>query len=150
MGSSTGTWLAACMADLTLDLHTTLSQGSTSLGFYSRLSLSVNVFHDILICPGPRFPSMCMFQAVLIAPLEGSTCPNQRSLFALRITSRSSISSCANSLFDLIVATSSGLTLQMSDHGSVIASSGFVMGQVLLAWNIAFRTHELYTRPRVL
>ena len=60
-----GSLLAAYMADLTLDLHTSLSQGSTSLRFHSRWSLSVNVFHDILGCPCPRFPSICMSQAVL-------------------------------------------------------------------------------------
>ena len=96
-----GSWLAARMADLTFDLQTSLhvSQGSTSLRFHSRRSLSVSVFHDILGSPDPHFQSICMSQAVLTAPLERSTCQNQRSLFPLRITSRSSISSCANSLF---------------------------------------------------
>ena len=114
MGSPTGSWLAAHMADLTLYLHISLSHGSTLLRFYSQWSLSVNVFHDIFGCrAGPCFPSICMSQAVLIASLEHSTCPNQRSLFSFRITLRSSISSCANSSFDPIVAISSGLTLQI-------------------------------------
>ena len=42
-------------ADLTLDLHTSLSHGSTSLRFHSQRDLSVNVFHDILGRPGSRF-----------------------------------------------------------------------------------------------
>ena len=46
------------------------------------------------------------------APLDRSACPNQGSLLSLRITLRSSISSRANSFFDLTVATSSGFTLQ--------------------------------------
>ena len=40
---------------------------------------SVSCFHVILGLPGPRF-STCMSKAVLIAPLECSTCPYQRSL----------------------------------------------------------------------
>ena len=70
VGSPPGSWLAAGMADLTLDLHTSLSQGSTSLRFHSQWSLSVNVFHDILGHSGPCFPSICISQAVLIAWLS--------------------------------------------------------------------------------
>ena len=96
-----------------------------------------------------HFPSICLSQAVLIAPLERATCLNQQSLFSLRITSRSSISSCDKSLFDLIVATCSGLTLQICLIMTLSLRrkrlrSGFVKSQVPLAWSIAFRTHELY------
>ena len=43
----------------------------------------------------------------------------------------------------------------LSDHCSVISLRrrwrlGFVNGQVSLAWSIALRTQDLYTRPRVL
>ena len=61
----------------------------------------------------------------------------------------------ASSSVDLMVAVSSGLTLQIC---LIFALSfhcrrwrlGFVNGQVSLAWSIALRTHQLYTRPRVL
>ena len=61
----------------------------------------------------------------------------------------------ASSSVDLMVEVSCGLTLQIC---LIIALSfrcrrwrlGFVNGQVSLAWSIALRTHELYTRPRVL
>ena len=61
----------------------------------------------------------------------------------------------ASSSVDLMVAVSCGLTLQIC---LIIALSfccrrwrqGFVTGQVSLAWSIALRTHELYTRPRVM
>ena len=145
------------MADLTLDLHTSLTQGSTLLRFHSRLSLSVSVFQVILGGPGPRFPSICMSQTVFIAPLDRSTCPNQGSLFSLRITSRSSISSWANSSFDLTVtvATFSGFALQICLIMALSLlrkpwRSELVKGQVWLAWSITFRSHELYTWPRVL
>ena len=73
MGSFPGSWQAARMADLTLDLHTFLSQGSSSLRFHSRGFLSVIVFKVILDHPGPHFPSICMLQTVFIAPLDSST-----------------------------------------------------------------------------
>ena len=98
MCSLPGSWLAVCMADLTLDLHTSLSRGSTLLRFRTHNSLSLSVFHDTLGRPGPHFPSTCMLQALLIATLERSTCPNQRSIYSLSIMLRSSISSCASSL----------------------------------------------------
>ena len=66
VGSPAGSWLAVGMADLTLDLHTSLSQGSTSLRFHSRRSLSVNVFYGILSRPGPPCPFICILQAALI------------------------------------------------------------------------------------
>ena len=60
-----------------------------------------------------------------------------------------------SSSVDLMVAVSCGLTLQ---NCLIIALPfrcrrwrlGFVNRQVLLAWSIALRTHELYTRQRVL
>ena len=61
----------------------------------------------------------------------------------------------ASSSVDLMLAVSRGLTLHIC---LIIALSfrcrrwrlGFVKGQVSLAWSIALRTQELYTRPRVL
>ena len=69
--------------------------------------------------------------------------------------SRSSMPSGTYSSLDLVVTMSCGLTLQIC---LIIALSfrcrcwrfGFVNGQVSLAWSIALRTQELYTRPRVL
>ena len=123
--------------------------------FHSLQSLSVRCFHVILGLPGPCFPSTCMSKAVLTASLEHSTCPNHRSLLSFRMRSRSSIPSCTSSSLDLVVTMSCGLTLQIC---LIIALSfccrrwrfGFVNGQVSLAWSIALRTQELYTRPRVL
>ena len=96
-----------------------------------------------------------MSKAVLIAPLERSTCPYHRSLLSFRMRSRSSKPSCTSSSLDLVVTMSCGLTLQIC---LIIALSfrcrcwrfGFVNGQVSLAWSIALRTQEMYTRPRVL
>ena len=96
-----------------------------------------------------------MSKAVLIAPLERSTCPYQRSLLSFRIRSRSSMPSRVSSSLDLVVTMSCGLTLQIC---LIIALSfrcrcwrvGFVNDQVSLAWSIAFCTQELYTRPRIL
>ena len=104
--------------------------------------------------PGPRFPSTCM-SAVLIAPLERSTCPYHRSLLSFRMRSRSSMPSRTSRSLDLVVTMSCGLTLQIC---LIIALSfccrrwmfGFVNGQVSLAWSIALCTQELYTWPRVL
>ena len=61
----------------------------------------------------------------------------------------------ASSSLDLVLTTSCGLTLQIC---LIIALSfccrcwryGFVNGKVSLAWSIALRTQELYTRPHVL
>ena len=44
------------------------------------LPFSVSCFHVILGLPGPCFPSTCMSKAVLVAPLERSTCPYHWSL----------------------------------------------------------------------
>ena len=121
------------------------------MSFHSRQSLSISFFQVSLGLPAPRLPSICISHAVLIAPLELSTCPNQRSLLSLKMRSRSS--SC-NSLV-LTVATSSGLILQIC---LIMALSlrckryrfVLVSGQVSLAWSMALRTQELYTWPRVL
>ena len=155
VGPPPGNWLAARMADLTPDFQVSLSWGLIAESFHSVRSLSVSCFQVSLGLPGPHFPSACKWKAVLTAPLELSTCPYQRSLLSFSMRSRSSMPSRASSLVDLMVAVSCGLTLQIS---LIIALSfrcrcwrlGFVSGQVLLAWSIALRTQELYTRPRVL
>ena len=123
--------------------------------FHSLQSLSVSCLHVILDLPGPPFPSTCMSKAVLTAPLERSTCPYHRSFLSFRMRSRSSMPSRTSSSLDLVVTMSCGLTLQIC---LIIALSfrcrhwrfGFVNGQVSLAWSLALRTQELYTRPRVL
>ena len=123
--------------------------------FHSLQSLSVSCFHVILGLPGPCFPSTCMSKAVLTAPLECSTCPYHQSLLSFRMWSRSSMPSRISSSLDLVVTMSCSPTLQIC---LIITLSfhcrrwrfGFVNGQVSLAWRIALRTQELYTRPRVL
>ena len=86
------------MADLTPDLQVCLSWGLIAESFHSLQSLSVSYFHVILGLQGPCFPSIWMWKAVLIAPLERSTCPYQRSP---RMRFRSSIPSCSSSSLDL-------------------------------------------------
>ena len=113
MGPFPGNWLAARIADLTPDLQVLLSCGSTVVSFHSRQSFSVSFFHVCLGLPAPRLPSICISYAVLIAPLERATCPNQRSLRSLKMRSRSSSWSFASSSLDLTLATSSGLILQI-------------------------------------
>ena len=148
-------WLAAPMADVTPDLQVCLSSGLIAKSIHSLQSLSVSCFHVILGLPVPRFPSACMWKAVFTAPLECSTCPYQWSLLSFRMRSRSSMPSRASSSLDLVVTMSCSLTLQIC---LIIALSfrcrcwrfGFVNGQVSLAWSIALRTQELYTRPHVL
>ena len=83
------------------------------MSFHSRQSLSISFFHVSLGLPAPRLPSICLSHAVLIAPLECSTFPNQPSLLSLKMRSRSSSSSFAINSLDLAVATSSGLILQI-------------------------------------
>ena len=103
------------------------------------------VFHVCLGLPTPRLPSICISYAVLIAPLEHSTCPNQRSLLSLKMRSRSSSWSFASSLLDLTLATSSGLILQIC---LIMALSlrckhcrfVLVSGQVSLAWHSACKS----------
>ena len=83
------------------------------VSFHSRQSLPVSFFHVCLGLPAPRLPSNCISYAVLIAPLERATCPNQRSLLSLKMRLRSSSWSFASSSLDLTLATSSGLILQI-------------------------------------
>ena len=79
--------------------------------------------------------------------------PSESSSFRMR--SRSSMPSRTSSSLDLVVTMSCCLTLQIC---LTIALSfrcrhwrfGFVNGQVSLAWSIALRTQELYTRPHIL
>ena len=116
-------------------------------------SLSVSCFHLILGLPGPHFPSTCMSQAILIAPLERSTCPYQWSFLSFRMRSRSSMPSCESSSLDLVVTMSCGLTLCLIIVPSFHCRRwrfGFVSDQVLLAWSIALSTQELYAWPCVL
>ena len=101
-----GSWLAACMADLTPDLQVCLSWGS--LQFFS-----VSCFHVIFGLPCPCFPSTCRSKAVLTAPLERSTCTYQKSLSSFRMRSRSSMPSHAIISLVLVVTMSCSLTLQI-------------------------------------
>ena len=85
----------------------------------------------------------------------GLSFPYHRSLLSFRMQSRSLVPSRTSSSLDLVVTMSCGLTLQIC---LIITPSfrwrcwrfGFFNGQVSLAWSIALRTQELYTRPRVL
>ena len=113
MGPFPGNWLAARIADLTPDLQVLLSWGSTVVSFHSGQSFSVSFFHVCLGLPAPHLPSICISYAVLIAPLEPATCPNQRSILSLKMRSRSSSWSFASSSLDLTLATYSGLILQI-------------------------------------
>ena len=126
------------------------------MSLHSWQSLCVtSFFHVNLGLPAPRLPSICISHAVLIAPLECSTCPNQQSLLSLKMRSRSSSSSFASNSFYLTVAMSSGLILQIC---LIMALSlrckhcrfVLVSGQVSLAWSMALRTQELYIWPGVL
>ena len=103
-----GNCLAARIADLTPDLQVFLSWGST----VNSLSPSVS-FMLVWASLPPHLPSVCISHAVLTAPLELSTCPNQQSLISLKMRLRSSISSFTSSSLDLTVTTSSGLILQI-------------------------------------
>ena len=122
------------------------------MSFHSRQSLSVSFFHVSLGLPAPFLPSICISHAVLIAPLECSTCPNQQSLLSLKMWLRSLSSSFASNSLDLTVATSSGLILQICLIIALSLRCRFVLvsGQVSLAWSMALSTLELYTWPRVL
>ena len=141
---------AARIADLTSDLQVLLSWGSTFV--HSRQSFSNSFFHVSLGLPVPCLPSICISHAVLTAPLERSTCLNQRSLLSLKMRLRSSRSSFASKSLDLTVATSSGLMLQICLIMALSLRCRFVLvsGQVSLAWSMALRRQELYTWPQVL
>ena len=122
------------------------------------LPLSAIPLCQLLPCHfGPPRPTLSinLYVKGLTAPLERSTCPYHQSLLSFRMRSRSSMPSRTSSSLDLVVTMSCGLTLQIC---LIIALSfrcrcwqfDFVNGQVSLAWSIALRTQELYTRPRVL
>ena len=72
-----------------------------------KLPLTAVVFGQFLSCQlGPPWPlhafnSQPVYHMLLIAPLERSTCPNQRSLLSLKMRSRSSSSTFASSSHDL-------------------------------------------------
>ena len=83
------------------------------MSFHSWQSFSVSFFNVSLGLAGPHLPTTCISHAVLTAPLECSTCQNQRSLLSLKMMLRSSSSNFASSLLDLTVTTSSGLILQI-------------------------------------
>ena len=80
--------------------------------------------------------------------LGAFTCPYQRSLLSFRMRSTSSVLSCASSSLDVMVTMSCCLTLQIC---LIIAlsfhcrcwRSGFVNGQVSLAWSIVLPTQVI-------
>ena len=80
--------VAAHIGDLKPDLLVLLSRGLTVVSFHSWQLLPVNFSHVILGLPGPCLPSTCISHAILTAPLECSTCSNQRSLLSLEMRSR--------------------------------------------------------------
>ena len=112
------------------------------MSFHSWQSFYISFFHVSLGLPAPRLPSICISHAVLIAPLERSTFPNQRGLLSLEMRSRSSNSSFASNSLDFTVAKSSGLILQiclimaLSLHCKCCRLF-LVSGQVSLAWRSA-------------
>ena len=119
--SPPGSWLAACMADLTLDFHTSLSQGSTSLSFQSP---PVSLCKCPLCHLGLPWPTLSFYPhvaIVLIVPLNRSTCPNQRDLFSqdyievinLKLSQQLVLSDSSHILW-LNIA-------DLSDNGSVVA-----------------------------
>ena len=154
-GPPSRSWLVICRADLIPDLQVCLSWVSISDIFHSLQSLSVSCCHVISGLSNPCLPSTCMSKAVLTAPLEHSIWPYQWSLLSFRMSSKSSMPSCASSSLDLVVTMSCSLTLQIC---LIIALSfrcrhqrfGFVISRVSLAWSIALHTQELFMGSRVL
>ena len=113
------------------------------MSFHSRQSLSVSFFQVSLGLPAPRLPSICISHAVLIAPLERATCPNQRSLLYLKMRSRSSSSSFASNSLDLNVATSSGLILQIClimAQPTAASAAGWFWSVAKFHWHGAWRS----------
>ena len=117
------------------------------MSFHSRQSFSISFFHVSLGLLAPCLPSIFISHAVLTAPLERSTCPNQRSLLSLKMRLRSSSSSFASRSLDLTVATSSGLILQIC---LIMALSLRCRLSWSVAWSMALCTQELYIWPQVL
>ena len=108
------------LADLTPVLQVLLSGGSTVVSLHSRQSFSISFFHLSLGLPGPYLPSTCISHAVLTAPLEHSTCPNQGSHLSLSKPQAQACPYCGHILwFD---------TADLSDHGRNAASSS-TLGQ---------------------
>ena len=127
------------------------------MSLHPRQSFSVSFFYVSVGLPPLRLPSICILHAVLNAPLERSTCPDQQSLLSLKMRLRSSSSSFASSSLNLTVATSSGLIVQiclimaLSLHckvhlGQWPSFTGMEHG-ASLAWSMALPTQELYTWP---
>ena len=143
------------MADLTPDFQVCPSWGSIAESFHSLQSLSVSYFHVILSLPGPHFPSTCMSQAVLTAPLEHSTCHTSRAISPSEWGPDPQCQATQVADWTWWWQMSWGLTLQIC---LIIGLSfrcrhwrfGFVNGQVSLAWSIALCTQKLYMQPRVL
>ena len=102
---------------------------------------------------GPPRPSLSI-NLYVKGCLDCSTCPYHRSLLSFRMRSRSSMPSRASSSLDLVVTILRPDIANLSDHCPVISLQTLEVwlfnGQVSLAWSIALRTQELYTRPRVL
>ena len=80
------------------------------------LPLSAIPLCQLLPChfghPRPTL-SINLSEAVLIAPLERSTCPYHQSLLSFRMRSRSSMPSRTSRSLDLVVTMAGGLTLQI-------------------------------------
>ena len=110
------------------------------MSFYSRQSLSVSFFHVSFCLPAPSLTSICISHAVLIAPPERSTCPNQRSLLSLKMRSRSSSSSFASNSLDLTAATSSGLILQIWPYHCAASAAGSSWSVAKFNWHGAWRS----------
>ena len=81
-----GNWLADSIVYVTPDLQVPLSWGSTVLSFHSWQSFSISFFHVSWVPNHPCLPPICtcISHAVLTAPLERSTCLNQRILLSLK------------------------------------------------------------------
>ena len=90
--------------------------------------------------PGPCFPSTCMSQAVLTAPLEHSMCPYQWSLLSFRMRSRSSMPSYRSSSLGLMVTVSCSLTLPSSIQKDNLHRPPFCCAEMKLENNFQIRT----------
>ena len=112
------------------------------MSFHSRQSLSVSFFHVSLGLPAPTpLLPICISHAVLIAPLERPTYPNQRSLLSLKMGSKSLSPSFASNSLDLTVATSSALILQICLITTLSAAGS--------SWSVAkFHLHGAWRSAR--
>ena len=100
------------------------------------LPLSAVPLCQLLPCHFGCFPSTCMSKALLIAPMERSTCPYHRSLLSFRKRSRSSMPSRTSSSLDLVVTMSCGLTLQIC----LIIALSFRCRRWRFGWHGALRS----------